>query len=196
MRANHVRIHIDHLWLNPQSELHPVGAHPVDQCPETAGPHVIVHVPIAQARAVVATIAEPAIVQDKSLNPDSARVGGQVEKIVQLVIKVDGFPGIEYDGSRRARVSRPRADVRMECASDAINPVGGECRVGVWGGVLLTTGELHFAGSKELGVADAGGTNLCALDERRVVTAEAEVGRPHSTAAVVEPGRADGGQDG
>jgi hypothetical protein len=68
--AGKVGIRVDHLGLHPQAELHPQAAHMVDERVQAVGPHVRVHVPVAEPRVVVAPAAEPAVVEHESLDAD------------------------------------------------------------------------------------------------------------------------------
>ena len=68
--AGEVGVQVDHLRLDPQPELHAEPAHGVDQRVQAVRPDVLVDVPVAQPGGVVATVAEPAVVEDVPLDAD------------------------------------------------------------------------------------------------------------------------------
>ena len=80
MRTGEVGVEVDHLGLEPQSELHAAGAHDVDEGPEALRPHLIVDVPVAESGIRLPATAEPSVVEDDALDPDLCRAldeGGQ-----------------------------------------------------------------------------------------------------------------------
>jgi hypothetical protein len=104
-----VGVGVDHLRLDPQSELHAQLADLADQRVEAVGPDVGGDVPVAQPGGVVAAAAGPAVVEHEPLHPEAGGHLGQVGQPVQAVVEVDGLPGVEHHRSGGAGCwGRPR----------------------------------------------------------------------------------------
>src|SRR5699024_721605 len=56
-----VGVLVDHLWFEPEPELHAPLAHRGHQRAQAVGPHALIHVPVAQTGSVVPAVADPAI---------------------------------------------------------------------------------------------------------------------------------------
>lgn len=105
MGAGQVGVGVDHFRFDPQAELHPERANMVDQRAQAAWPDGLVDVPVAEPRPVVAAVAEPAVVQDKAFYADLRSEVGEVGEPVEVVVEVDGFPGVEHHRSGAVRVA-------------------------------------------------------------------------------------------
>ena len=132
MGAGDVGVQVDHFRLHPEPEFHAAGGHGLDQGCEAVRPECLVHVPVAQARVVVAAAAEPAVVEHETLHAEFRRGIGQLDQGGQVVVEVDRFPGVQDHGAglsgRQARAGggqhmvRARAEPAVERLADAIQP--------------------------------------------------------------------------
>ena len=80
---------------------------------QAGGPALGIDCPVAEGAAVVGAAVEPAVVEHEALD---AEVGGRVDERQQpreLVIEVDGLPGVEHDRPMRRRA---------QCAHEGVEP--------------------------------------------------------------------------
>ena len=122
VRPGDVGVGVDHLGLEPEAELHPEPAHPVDEGVQPVGPDVRGDHPVAQPRVVVTARAEPAVVEDVALDPERRRALGEVEEPVEVVLEVDGLPHVEGDRPVGRHGPRPAAQVAMEAVRHRVEP--------------------------------------------------------------------------
>ena len=122
MGAGEVGVGVDHLRLDPQPELHAEPADGVDQRVQAVRPDVLVDVPVAEPGGVVATVAEPAVVEDEPLDADLRGHVGELGEPAEVVVEVDGLPGVEHDRPRAAWVVRTGAQMSVEACGQAVEP--------------------------------------------------------------------------
>ena len=118
VRAGDVGVGVDHLRLEPQPELHAQLADAVDERVQPVGPDLGRHHPVAEARAVVAAGAEPAVVEHEALDADLGRAVGEVEQPVAVVVEVDRLPHVQRDRALGRDRPRPGPQVAVEAAGD------------------------------------------------------------------------------
>ena len=93
-----VGIGIDHLRLEPETELHAQCFDLFRQPFDTAGQNVAVGVPVAQARVVAAPCAEPAVIQDEQFHAAVPGFGSDLQQLFLIEIKIRSFPVVAQDG--------------------------------------------------------------------------------------------------
>ncbi len=99
--AGQVGVEVDHLRLEPEPEVHAELAHPVGQRLEALRPDAGVDRPVAQRAGVVAAAEEPAVVEHEALRAQAAPAFGERDQGVEVVLEVDGLPGVEHHGPGR-----------------------------------------------------------------------------------------------
>ena len=77
MCAVEVAVCVDHLALKPKAKLHAARVHGFDEGAKAVRPDIRANHPVAEAGKVVATSAEPAVIEHEALNTD---FGGGVGK--------------------------------------------------------------------------------------------------------------------
>ena len=137
--AGQLGVDVDHLRLEPQAELHAQGVDVLHERLQTVRPGLGGDLPVAQSRGVVAAGAEPAVVQDVALDADLGRGVGQGLELVQVVVEVDGLPGVEQHRAGAVGVSRVRAQPGVAAVGQGVQALApGEDRprrgVGLTGG--------------------------------------------------------------
>lgn len=70
MRAVQVRVHVDHLTLKPQPELHSGCGYALDDRSQSLGPYLRVDHPVAEICVVVTAASKPTIVKNETFNTD------------------------------------------------------------------------------------------------------------------------------
>jgi hypothetical protein len=118
----------------------------VDEGVESVRPGVLVDVPVAEAGPVVAAVAEPAVVQDETLHADFGAEVGQVGEAVEVVVEVDGLPGVEHHRAWPLGVSGAGAQVLVEAGGQAVQTLVAVGGVQPRAGVLLAGAEDPLAG--------------------------------------------------
>ena len=186
VRAHQVRILVDHLRLHPQAELHAPRSHRIDERCEAVRPHLLVHVPVAEAGRVVTAVPEPAIVKHEAFDPHLPGPLGQLGQDAEVVVEVHGLPGVQHHGSRRRRMPRPGPHPSVEGLGDAVDPVLGVRSIRPRGGIAFARAQSDLAGREQLAHPDRRTAARCLLQVDLVVAAEAEVCRPHPARAVRE----------
>ena len=116
----HVRVDVDHLRLEPQPELHSQVADSVYEGVQTVGPDVLGNGPIAKPGAIVTAVAEPAVVKDEALDPDSGGPFCELQQSVDVVVEVDRLPHIEGDRPVRVGVLIAGAEEAVESPSHLV----------------------------------------------------------------------------
>ena len=96
-----IGVQIDHLWFDPEPELHPESPDVVDQRSESIRPDVGGDVPVSEAAGVVAPPGEPAVVEDEPFDPDLRGPVGELLQSGQVVVEVHRLPGVHQDRPRR-----------------------------------------------------------------------------------------------
>ncbi len=190
MGAGQVGVGIDHLGFDPQAELHPEGADMVDQRAQAAGPDGLVDVPVSEPRPVVAAVTEPAVVQDEAFHPDLRAEVGEVGELVEVVVEVDGFPGVEHHRSRPVWMSGAGAQVVVEPGGQTVQALVAVRAVEPRPGVLLAGAEDHLARKQQFTGGDDRATGGQPLGKDPVVAAPGDVQTPHLAAAEAEARRA------
>ena len=99
MGPEQVAVRIDHFRLEPQAELHAQALHVPGQRTQSVRIDGRVHLPVAEARPVVAAAQEPPVVEDEALDTDGGSLVGQTHQDLGLVVEIDGLPGVVVDRS-------------------------------------------------------------------------------------------------
>src|SRR5580658_5357989 len=100
MLAIEIGIRVDHLWLDPQTEIHAERVDFVDERLQTVREFLLIHIPVAEAGVVVLALAEPAIVHHEAIHADGCGLFGQGHLSGFIDSELRGFPGIVNDGTR------------------------------------------------------------------------------------------------
>ena len=179
MGPDRVGVDVDHLGLDPQAELHAQPAHVVDQGVQTVRPHVGVDGPVAEAGGVAPAPAEPAVVEDEAVHPDRGRDVGERREPVEVVVEVDGLPGVGHHRCFVRRVGRLGAEVGVEAVAHRVEPGAGPRAQQPGAPVGLARREAHLAGRQQLPAAQEAVALRGAFGVRRVVAAPRGVHAPH-----------------
>ena len=185
--ARHVRVGVDHLRLDPEPELHPQLADPVDERVQPVGPRVRRDDPVTEPRVVVAAGAEPAVVEHVALDPHARGPLGELEQRLEGVVEVHGLPHVQ----RHRPIGRDRAgpgpQVRVVAARDGIQP-GAAREEHPRARVRLVAREPHLAGQQQLAPSEEPLTAEDLLGVVHVVAAPPRVHRAHQPALEAETG--------
>ncbi len=181
-----VGVRVDHLGLEPETELHAERSDVLDQRGEAVRPHGVVDVPVTETRAVVAAVAEPAVVEHEAFDTHRGGGVGQRRQPREVVIEVDGFPRVEHDG---ARTQRALAQLTVEGRADAVDALGGVGRVQPRRLVGLARFEHDLARQQQFAATQDGRRVGEVLRVRHVVAAPRHVQCPYLTGAEREPRR-------
>ncbi|GAA2006116.1 hypothetical protein GCM10009778_09360 [Microbacterium terricola] len=114
MRSGEFAVRIDHLGLNPQSELHTEGGHMVDEGMKPVGPHALVDEPVAEPGSIVSSTGEPTVVEDETFDADIRRGVRECRQLLECVIEIHRFPGVERDRAGPVRMLGALAQLTME----------------------------------------------------------------------------------
>ena len=189
MGPREVGVEVDHLRLHPQPELHAEPAHSVDQRMQAVRPDPLVDVPVAQPGRVVTAVAEPAVVEHVALRADLRGEPGELGQPAEVVVEVDGLPGVAHHRSRPARMVRAGAQVGVEAGGDAVEPDAVR-PVDPRPGVALPRRQGDLAGQQQLPAAEHRVTRAEPLGVGDVVAAPRHVHGPDLAVPRVEPGGA------
>ena len=153
--ASHVGVDVDHLRLEPQAELHAQGVDVLHERLQTVRPGLRGDLPVTQSRGVVAAGAEPAVVQDVALDTDLGGGVGQGLELVQVMVEVDGLPGVEQHRAGTGGVGRVRAQPGVAALGQGVQALApGEDRprrgVGLPRGQRDLARQEQLSGSQEL----------------------------------------------
>ena len=99
VRANHIRVLVNHLGFYPESELHTAGSHRIDQRGEAPWPDILIHVPVPQSGTVGTAVTKPAVVEHEAFDTEKLGAVRKLNEAVQLLVEVHRFPGVEYHRS-------------------------------------------------------------------------------------------------
>ena len=161
----------------------------VDQRVQPVGPDVLRHGPVTESGEVVATGAEPAVVQHVPLHADRRRSVSQLEQGCELVVEVHRFPHVEGHRTLGGRVLRAGTEPAVEPSGHLVEPVTvGAVKPGA--GVAVTRAEHDLAGQEKLAAAEQLLTGERPFGVVGVVAAPADVDPPHLPAAEAEAGHA------
>ncbi len=110
VRADQVGVEVDHLRLDPQPELHAQArarARRAGAARRATRPSSTYQSP----RPAVSSrrLPEPAVVEHEALDADRGRRVGQAREPVEVVVEVDGLPGVEHERARVVAGGRGRA---------------------------------------------------------------------------------------
>ena len=195
-----VGVEVDHLGLEPEAELHALGAHDIDERIEPVGPYALVDLPVAEARIIGAAPPEPAVIEhdafDAHRRPGPRKRGQPVE----IVREVHSLPRVQHERPRALRVRRARSHVPVESARHAVEALVRPDEVGGRRLVPLPLGERHLAAPQGLARAEHGREPASsfgkALDEVFGIAAPPVVARPDLAATETELGGAERGEEG
>ena len=200
MRSHQVRVEVDHLGLEPETELHPETLDVLDQWPETLRPHRGRDLPVTEPPVVVAAVPEPAVVEDEPLDADRGTDVGEGREVVEVGLEVHRLPRVEDERPGRPPVPRLGALVVDEAVRDPVEARGGVHEDDRRRGIRLAGRQAHLPRCERLSPAEhrrvAAGTLGEPLDEVLVVAAPRDVGRPHLTGAEAEAGGPAGQEQG
>lgn len=121
--AREVRVEVDHLRLDPQTELHAETTDGVHERREPLRPDHRVDSPVAEPRGVVPASEEPAVVQHEALDADSGGALGQRQERREVVVEVDRLPRVERDRARPRRVRGPCPQLGVEARGQVVETV-------------------------------------------------------------------------
>ena len=79
--ARQVGVGIDHLGLDPQADVHPELLDAVDERVQPVGPDGGIDGPVAEPTMVVASTAEPPVIQDETLDADACCCLGERRQV-------------------------------------------------------------------------------------------------------------------
>ena len=192
--AGHVGVEVHHLGFEPQAEVHPNGADVRGDRAEPLGPHRAGHVPVAQARTVVSSTAEPAVVDHEALDADLGGDVGQLRQPAVGMVEVDGLPGVEHDRPGLARMVRPAAQHRVQPRRGTVEATVGPHAVDPRRRHRLARCEHDLAGAEDLTGTQQRGARVESLGQVALIARPAEVNAPDLSAAISDAGRADGEQ--
>ncbi len=188
MGTHQVGVEVDHLRLDPQAEVQAEGVHPLDERSEPVRPGVGVDGPVAEAGVIVAPPAEPAVVEHEPLGARSSGHLGQLGEPVEVMVEVDGLPGVDEHLAQRSW-RRPAHEV-VHPGRDTVEPGLGPAadqprrRAGLPRTEhYLTRGEQLAPTQQAVALGRAVGVGL-------VVAAPRHVDGPHLAAPEPEPGGA------
>ncbi len=179
MGAGQVGVLVDHLGLDPQTELHAERADVVDERVQPVGPAVPIDGPVSQGLRVVGATLEPAVVEHEPLDTDLGCRVREPGEGGQVVVEVDRLPGVEHDGPRLAAQVGHRPDVRVQPCAQAVEPFVGPAGEHPRRGVGLTGGEHHLTRGEQLTAAQPGVPLGGPLGQALVVAAPRDVQPPH-----------------
>ena len=194
MGAREVRVEVDHLRLDPQTELHAETTDGVHERRETLRPDHRVDSPVAEPRGVVPASEEPAVVQDEALDADSSGALGQRQERREVVVEVDRLPRVERDRARPRRVRGPCPQLGVEACGqvvETVTPRPEDPRRAVG----RARGEVDLPRRQELAPLER---RLCGdrpFGRQPVVAAPRHVHGVHPTALEAEPARPRGEQE-
>lgn len=194
MGAGQVGVGVDHFRFDPQAELHPERADMVDQRAQAAGPDGFIDVPVAEPGTVVAAVTEPAVVQDEAFRTDLRAEVGEVGELVEVVVEVDGFPGVEHHRAGPGRMSGAGAEVVVEAGGQSVQALVAVAAVEPRAGVLLAGAEDHLAGKQQFAGGEGRAAGGQSFGQDPVVAAPGDVQAPHLPVAEAEA-RCAGRQD-
>ena len=190
MLAHEIAVVVDHLGLEPEPELQAPPLDVVDEREQALRPHVARHDPVTEGRTVVATTAEPSVVEHEPLHADTSPSVGQGFEVVEVGLEVDGLPGVEGHRSRAARVVRSGPKAAVQAPREPVEALGRVNEDDGGGDVRLARFEPHLTGREQLAAADhrvvATGTLGQRLHEMLMVAAPRRVHGPHLTGAPAE----------
>ena len=186
--AHQVGVDGDHLGLHPEPEVEAETPHVVDQRVQALGPHVRVDDPVAEPPQVVAAAEHPAVVEHEPLGADlrgGVRQGGERGEVV---VEVDGLPGVDQHRAGTPGARRVPAQPRVLPVGDAVEAVAGPGGDQPGRVVALARGEHDLAGAEQLAAAEQALPRRRPLGVGLVVTAPGHVGGPHLAVAEAEAG--------
>ena len=103
VRPVQLRILIDHLRLDPDSELHPHRVDRFDDSGQSGRKFVGIHRPVSQTAIVVVSFPEPPVVKNKKIDPDSGRFPREPEYAFFAHVEIRGLPAVQKDRTNRLR---------------------------------------------------------------------------------------------
>ena len=177
---------VDHLGLEPEPELQTQAVDVVDEGGEAVRPHVVIDPPVAEARCVVSSSVEPAVVQHE---PFGAHLGGQLGDALEpfeAVVEIHSLPDVEgHRLLRRMRRKGALPGVQRLCRRVEAGTGCGEDHPGHRVGVA---GHQHdLAGKKQLAPADGRPRRPAALHADHGVAAARHGSRQQLTLREPEP---------
>ena len=123
MLACQVGVLVDHLGFDPDPELHSELPHAVGQRAEALGPGHRIRRPVAEPGPIVATAAEPSVVEHVSLHAEPCGAHRECVEGREVVIEVHRLPHVECDGAIPLRGARDGSQVAVITVSGGIQPL-------------------------------------------------------------------------
>ena len=90
----------DHLGFDPQPEAEAERLDPPSQTVDPVGQLAPVDDPVPERARVIVTGAEPAVVEDKQLDPEVAGDAGDIDQLRLIEVEVRPFPVVDQDRPR------------------------------------------------------------------------------------------------
>ena len=172
-----VGVQIDHLGLEPQTELHAEFCHFVYEWMQAIRPDFGGHRPVSKTSAIRPPSTEPAVVKDVTFHPDRRCDLRQLHQPVKIVVEVDGLPDVEGDRPLNRGMPLAGSKVAMESGGDGIQ-THGVGTIDPWRPIGRALSQDHFAGQEKLSAADDLFAARQSLRIVRVVATPARVQAP------------------
>lgn len=99
MCAVQIRVYRDHLRFKPESELHAEAVNFLGEFRKAAD-LTLIHLPVAKARIVVVSMAEPSVVQNQHLDSELLRLFCERVDFLPIKVKICRLPVVDQDGAR------------------------------------------------------------------------------------------------
>ena len=110
--AVEVAVGVDHLRLDPQSEVHPQVVDVLDQRADSVGELPPAGEPVNEPRGVVVAVAEPAVDQDEQLQPRSAAIAASSRWFASVTSNSVSYHELKSIGRTLSGSSSGRTSVR------------------------------------------------------------------------------------
>ena len=177
--AVEVAVGVHHFGLDPDPELHAKRSDMVDQWAQTIRVDRRRYNPVAEAGAIIAAAAEPAVVEHESFDANLGRDRGQLLQRLRVVIEVDGLPRVQEHGALSLGVRRQRADIAMKVLAGRCQPVAGVCADDSGRAVAGARLQDHFSGVQQFTHLHTAPAVSMQLGRHKVVAAPGKVHAPH-----------------
>jgi hypothetical protein len=161
---------------------------------QAGGPAVWIDRPVAEGTAVVDASREPAVVEHESLDAEIGCELDEGEQLLEPVVVVDGFPGVEDDGTRGRRGQGTHEG--MQAIRETVEAVVAVGQHRLRGAVALADREADLARFEQFGRQQPSVPGRERFDAGRAVAAPGVVQSPDLAAAEPESGRSEHGEVG
>ena len=181
MGAVEIGVRVNHLWLNPDAELHPQRLHVVDNRGQAVRIFFLIKIPVAERRPVVVAPFKPAVINDKALHAQLRRFIRHAHDVLRVVVEIDPFPGVEMHRARFVvrEANNLFAQIAVELLAHAVQPLRRIAGVEVRRPQRFPFRQRHFARQIERFRLQVAATVGFHFRPQAVVTAPAQVHAPH-----------------